>query len=74
MDTYIYIKKNIPQNHVELPEPLDPELYDDLGETWEDYEEGKWVLLNDDQVSFLKSHEIISMKEVYNMQIAPAEY
>ena len=74
MDTYIYIKKNIPQNHVELPELLDPELYDDLGETWEDYEEGKWVLLNDDQVSFLKSHEIISMKEVYNMQIAPAEY
>ena len=30
---YIYIKKNIPQNHVELPEPLTPELYDDLGKT-----------------------------------------
>jgi hypothetical protein len=31
-------------------------------------------LLNDEQVSFLKSHGIISMKEVYNMQIAPIEY
>ena len=66
---YIYIKNDIPKNHIELEEKLNHELHDNLGETWEDYLEGKWVLLNEDQFTFLKRNPGISMIEVYNLCI-----
>lgn len=66
---YTYIKNDIHENHVELPELLDSELYDNIGETFEDYLNGKWVLLNEEQVLFLNENPKVSMKEVFEMRI-----
>lgn len=76
MNMFVYIKNDIFENHVELPEMLSPELYDNLGSTLEDYKDGKWVLLNDKQVAFLEEHPTVSMEEVFNMKLdvpAPIE-
>ena len=66
---YIYIKNDIFENHVELPDMLSPELYDNLGDTLEDYKNGKWVLLNDKQVEFFNEHPMVSMEEIFNMKL-----
>lgn len=38
---YTYIKYNIKGKYVEFPEELNPELYDNLGTTYQDYINGK---------------------------------
>jgi hypothetical protein len=49
MEKYVYIKKDIPQKwFIDFPEPLSPDEYNNLGETWNDYLNNKWVLLDDD--------------------------
>ena len=63
---YFYIKKNNGQHIVDFDEPM---VTDNLGETWEDYEANKWVLLSDEQVSFYQEHLDASPKEVWDMQI-----
>ena len=71
MEKYIYIKKDIPQQFIDFPEPLSPEEYNNLGETWNDYLNNKWVLLDDDQVEFLNEHPGATVKEVWNMEMDP---
>ena len=66
---YVYIKKNHSTHFVEFNEALNPELYDNIGTTWQDYEANKWVLLSSEQVAFRDEHPNASVKEVYDMEI-----
>lgn len=69
MVTYTYIKNDIPKNYIVLESALDSQYYDNIGVSIEDYKDGKWVLLNADQVAFLNEHPGVSMEEVYNMKL-----
>lgn len=68
---YVYIKKNHSTHFVEFSEALNPELYDNIGTTWQDYEDNKWVLLSSEQVAFREEHPNASVKEVYDMEMSP---
>lgn len=72
MEKYIYIKKSIAKHYVDFAEPLKAEEYSNLGETWQDYIDDKWVLLSDEQVAFHEANPNASIKEVFDMAIAPA--
>lgn len=60
-----YIKKNVKGNYVVLPEALNPEQYSNLGTDWVDYQQNKWVALNDEQVAFHEANPDASIKEVW---------
>ena len=64
-----YIKISIPEIYVTLENELDPRLYDDIGESFEDYLDGKWVKLSENQLSFKESNPDASVKEVFDMQM-----
>lgn len=68
---FTYIKKNVDGFYVELPEKLTADLYSDLGETYEDFTQNKWVLLSDKQVKFHKENPTASIQEVWNMELKP---
>ena len=70
----IYINKTAYNNYVELEEALDKEN-NFVGETWEDYQNGAWLLLSDEQIAFHESNPNASIKEVWDMEIIPvAQY
>lgn len=69
MAQYTYIKRDIMGQFVQFPEKMKAELYDNLGSTWEDYLDNKWVLLNDEQVRFREENPSASVSEVWNMEI-----
>lgn len=71
MEQYVYIKKSIFPHFVDFAEALKPEEYNNLGETYQDYLDNKWVLLSDAQVAYLEEHENADVKEVWDM--APAQ-
>lgn len=64
-----YIKRTAPQIYVTFNEPLDPEMFSDLGNSYMDYLQGKWVELSEEQVAFHEQHPEASVLEVWNMQI-----
>lgn len=72
MEQYVYIKKSIFPHFVDFAEALKPEEYNNLGETYQDYLNNKWVLLSAEQVAFLEEHSGASVKEVWDMEITPA--
>ena len=72
MEKYLYIKKSIAGRYVDFAEPLKAEEYNNLGESWEDYIDDKWVLLNDGQKAFYEANPNASVKEVWNMELTPA--
>lgn len=47
-----------------------PEIMENLGGAFEDYKSGKYVLLNEEQVSFLNEHSGATPEEVWNMSIS----
>lgn len=51
--------------------PLSAEEYNNLGTTWQDYLDGKWVPLSDAQVAFYGEHPEATMQEVWNMEVTP---
>lgn len=71
MERYVYIKLSIAGHFVEFAEPLKAEEYNNLGSTYEDYLNNKWVLLSDEQVAFHEEHPTASVAEVWNMEITP---
>ena len=71
MEQYLYIKKSIAKHFVDFAEPLKAEEYDNLGETWEDYLDNKWVLLSDEQKAFYEANPNASVKEVWDMELTP---
>ena len=70
MFKYTYIKRNAKDFYVGLDELL-PETAYEIGTTWEDFIDSKWVLLSDEQVSFHKQYPEASVQEVWNMQLTP---
>lgn len=66
---FTYIKKNVPGYYVEIEEKLSPELYSDLGESYEDFLKNKWVLLTDAQLEFHKLNPDANVREVWNMEL-----
>lgn len=70
---YIYLKNNTLTQFVEFEEKLDSTLYDNIGETYEDYLLGKWVLLTDEMVTFYKNNMGATPEEVFNMKIQEEE-
>jgi hypothetical protein len=73
MTKFIYIKKNQAGKFLEFNEQFDEKLFNNIGTTWEDYEADKWVMLSNNQVSFLKEHPGASEKEVWDMKMYPVE-
>jgi len=72
MDRFTYIKRDIKGYYVEFNEQFDPDLYNNLGSTYNDFLNNKWVLLSQEQVAFHNEHPTASVKEVWNMEITPA--
>lgn len=71
MEKYVYIKRNIARHYIDFAEPLNPEEYNNLGTTWQDYLDDKWVLLSAEQLAFKEAHPDASVKEVFDMAITP---
>lgn len=66
-----YINKDADTIYVELQNELDP-ANNQIGTTWDDYVNGCWVLLTNDQLEFRTTHPQASVEEVFNMQLIPA--
>lgn len=69
----IYIKNNTLNHFVEFEEKLDSSIYNNIGETYDDYLLGKWVLLTDEMVSFYENNPDATPYEVYNMKLQQEE-
>ena len=68
---YTYIKQSIRGYYAEFDQMFDPSLYNNLGETYEDFLLNKWVLLSDEQVAFHEANPSASVREVWYMQLTP---
>lgn len=68
MNTYIIINKTRP---VRLDFELTAENYD-LGNSWQDYLDGKWVELSAEQVAFWGDNPNASVKNIWDMELPPA--
>ena len=65
-----YIKKSIKGFYVDFPEEIDAEYWEDqIGETYKDFLDDKWVLLSDKQVEFHEENPNASIEEVLNMEL-----
>lgn len=65
-----YIRKSIKGYYIEFPEEIDAQYWEGkIGSTYEDFLDGKWVLLSDDQVVFHNEHPEASIIQVLNMEI-----
>ena len=71
MERYLYIKQSIAKHFIAFAEPLSAEEYNNLGETWQDYVDNKWVLLNEEQRAFYIEHPNAEPKEVWDMEMFP---
>ena len=71
MEKYTYIKLDISGYYIEFDEMFDPNLYNNLGDSYEDFINNKWVLLSDEQVSFHVEHPEANVKEVWDMELTP---
>ena len=71
MAKFTYIKLDINGCYIDFDEMLDPNLYDNLGDSYEDFLDNKWVLLSDEQVEFHVENPKTSIKEVWDMQLTP---
>lgn len=65
----IYINKDAKPVYVELDAPLDKDS-NLIGNSWDDYKSGAWILLTDAQIAFKEANQDASVEEVYNMQLA----
>lgn len=68
---FIYLKKDISNHYVEFEEMLDPELYDNIGTTYEDYKNNKWILLDEEQLAFKSEHPTATIEEIVNKALNP---
>lgn len=71
MTKYTYIKLDIRGYYIEFDEMFDPNLYNNLGDTYQDFLDNKWVLLSDEQVQFHIDNPTANVKEVWDMQLTP---
>lgn len=64
----IYINKTAKGIYVELDSALDPES-NLIGTTWDDFSNGYWVLLSDEQIAFRDANPDASISEAFNMEL-----
>lgn len=64
-----YIQKYC-KEYIELESELSTEFYP-IGSTLEDYKNGKWIKLTDEQLQFRQNNPEASKEEVINMKITP---
>lgn len=70
--THTYIKRSIKGYYVGFPCELNKESYgDNIGTTYYDFLDNKWVLLSDEQLTFHNEHPEASVKEVLDMELFP---
>lgn len=68
----LYIWKTCPDKYIETEQPIDAEYWDGwIGETYEDYLDGKWVLLSNEQEAFHNENPTASVYEVLVMELDP---
>lgn len=68
----IYVKRSIHGYYVSFPEEIDTNLWEnELGKTYYDFLDNKWVLLSEGQVKFHEEHPEASIKEVFDMELFP---
>lgn len=67
---HTYIKKDVRGYYTEMNNILPSDLFDNLGETYEDFLDNKWVLLSEEQVLFHQEHPEATIKEVLEMELA----
>ena len=68
-----YIKKDLFNKFIELEKPLSSREYNNLGTTWEDYLDNKWVPLSKKQVEFYNNNPAATVKEVWDMELASVD-
>lgn len=68
---FTYIKHDVRGFYVELPEMLTEDLYSNLGTTWDDFVDNKWVLLSEEQVKFHQENPKAKVSEVWTMVLDP---
>lgn len=66
---YIYINKAARKIYVEFSYQLDEN--NEVGTTWEDYKNGMWVMLSEEQLQFRADNPSASVQEVFNMALTP---
>ena len=67
-----YINKLIKGYFINCPEEIDSEYWaGQIGTTYEDFLNGKWVLLSEEQAQFHEEHPGVSVKEVLDMELIP---
>lgn len=65
MEQYVYINKSIPGFFVDYDEPIDEEYWKgQIGETYEDFLDGRWVLLTEEQKAYYEAHPDVTVEEV----------
>lgn len=70
MKTYIW--KKIKGYFVDFDEEIDSEYWEgEIGETYYDFLDGKWVLLNEEQSNFHQTFPLASVEEVWNTRLIP---
>ena len=67
-----YLKYSVNDKYVTLDEPLDPLLYNNIGETYEDYMNDMWVPLSEEQMAFKEANPFASIDEIFNMKMTEA--
>lgn len=74
MINYIYIKNDVNGFYMYLNEPLDEISYaGQIGSTFQDFLDGKWVLLSNQQIEFKNNNPEASVEEVFNMELNNSE-
>lgn len=68
MENYVYIKKSLPNRYIEFHEPLNINDYN-IGNTWADYHNNYWILLNESQLLFHQEHPNATVYEVFRMEL-----
>lgn len=67
-----YIKNDVAGRYIDFPEEIDAEYWKgQIGETLDDFYNGKWVKLSDEQVQFHNDNPNASIKEVFDMKLTP---
>lgn len=67
-----YIKNDVIGWYIDFPEEIDAEYWEgQIGETLNDFYDGKWVKLSDEQVQFHNDNPDASLKEVFDMKLTP---
>lgn len=68
---HTYIKRDVRGYYAEIDNLLPSELFDNLGNSYQDFLNNKWVLLSDEQVKFHEETPSATVEEVWNMELKP---